>query len=695
MKHLFLLAFFVFFSIPSPVHALSSDWQKDDSVGIRLLSGVDGVGQLTVVPLAIDVELAPDWHTYWRSPGEAGLPPQIDWQSDLNDTNNLKSANLLYPAPKRYTAFGLETVGYRDHVVLPIDAEVREPGHALILNPAISLLVCSAVCVPKNIILHLTIPEGTATESSEASTIKEFRDHIPADAAKSGFVIQSFINRGKSLSVILTSRDTLQAPDMFVENDNNIAFTAPVVTLGADMHSAELKIKPVEALPTGKSLADLPLDLTITDGENALEQHITVPAVTITPIAASSAPPSLILAIFLAILGGFILNLMPCVLPVLSLKVLSVISHGGGEKRTVRQSFLMSAAGIVFSYLVLAGVTIILKMLGMAFGWGVQFQQPLFLIFLITLLVFFAANLWELFEIPLPRFLADTLTGPYHPKLAGDFAAGALATLLATPCSAPFLGTAIGFALTSSIFNILIIFTMLGFGMTLPYLAIAAFPGLATALPKPGHWMNLLKCILGWSLALTALWLVWVLAAQITEFYAALVGLSMVAIIALLALRRRSSKMQNSIMYTVTLVTAMAFSLVVSGSSLPKAAPNTTSEWLPFDEHTLEIDVAEGKTVFVDVTADWCLTCKANKKFILSQNDLSQRLFHSNIVAMQADWTNPDPIITAFLQKFQRYGIPFNAVFGPSAPQGLVLPELLSIDAVTQALDKASKPLQE
>ena len=336
-------------------------------------------------------------------------------------------------------------------------------------------------------------------------------------------------------------------------------------------------------------------------------------------------------------------------------------------------------------------MTIILKWLGLSLGWGVQFQQPLFLVGLIILLTIFAATMWGLFDIPLPRFLADMLIAPHHTRLVGDFAAGAVATLLATPCTAPFLGTAVGFALASSSLDILIIFVALGFGMTLPYLGVVAFPQLATALPKPGAWMETLKHILGWALALTAMWLIWVLSMQITVFFAFLVGFCMAAILALMA-GSHLSFLRRIIPFGVTVFAIMSIVFVSIGSSLPKPPTNPDSLWSQFDESTIATDIAEGKTVFIDVTADWCLTCKANKKFILSKDALTQRLFHSDVIAMQADWTNPDPAITSFLHKYQRYGIPFNMVFGPRAPQGIVLPELLSSEAVTEALDRAGQP---
>jgi len=693
MKHirfLFLLSLATF-GVPHQAFALASDWQKDDAVSVRLMAGVDGVGQGTTIPLGLEIEMAPGWHTYWRSPGAAGLPPHIDWQNSLTDEGNLQEATLLYPAPKRYTAYGLETVGYRDHVVLPIDAKLRTPGHPLTLNASLDLLVCSAICVPKNYTLALTIPAGNATENAEAALIKQFRDQLPGDAIQSGLLLKSAINDGQSLTLNIESRDTLQAPDVFIEDDKNISFAAPISRIAVDKHSVKLQVKPADTLPEGMTLAGMPLTITVIDGDHALEQHLITPPITVEPPSPTPQPMPLGIAILFAILGGLILNLMPCVLPVLSLKILGVVSHGGGETRIVRHSFFFTAAGILFSFLILAGITILLKTFGMALGWGVQFQQPVFLGCLILVLTLFAANMWGLFEIQLPRWFADNLSeASYHPKLAGDFATGAFATLLATPCTAPFLGTAVGFALAAGPLDILIIFAALGFGMVLPYLAIAAFPRIATIFPKPGKWMVWLRHVLGYALALTALWLIWVLSAQITPRFAILVGLSMLGIVILLSLRKTTIS-QRLVRFGLLDFALVALGLIISGSLMPKVPASIDALWLPFDEHAIAADVEEGKVVFVDVTADWCLTCKANKKFILSQDEISQRLFHSSVIAMQADWTNPDPRISMFLQKYGRYGIPFNAVFGPGIPQGVVLPELLTPKSIDEALDRASR----
>jgi suppressor for copper-sensitivity B len=688
-----LLLALLLFVLPAQAFALSTDWVRDDSVSVRLITGVDGVGNQDTVPLGLEVTLAQGWHTYWRAPGEAGLPPQLDWTRSQTDENNLQNATLLYPAPERYAAYGLETVGYRDHVLFPVDAILRKAGQALNADMSADLLVCSSICVPKHFDLKLTVPTGTATASNEADILQQARSQLPTDGDKSGILLQGITTDGHSVTFAITSREILAQPDIFIENES-INFGAPIVKIGDQGHKAELTVNSVDNLLAGTTLSGQHVMLTVTNGERAVEIKSTIPAPIALAIVAPVEKLRFGIALLFALIGGLILNLMPCVLPVLSLKILSIISHGGGSTQRVRQSFLITAAGILFSFLMLASVMVILQRFGLALGWGVQFQQPAFLILLVLLLTFFAANLWGLFEIPLPRFLADNADRFYHPKLAGDFVTGAFATLLATPCSAPFLGTAVGFALAGGPTEIFAIFTALGGGMSLPYLAVAVFPRVATLLPKPGIWMLRLRHWLGIALALTALWLLWVLAAQITALYAALIGVFMAGIVLLFALRKLRLR-RSLIIAGIVELCGVALVLGFSGALIPKPAPEMDRQWATYSRNALDADIAEGKTVFLDITADWCLTCKANMKFTLSRDEVTQRLFHSDIVAMQADWTNPDPIITDLLHKYGRYGIPFNVVYGPSAPQGITLPELLTPALVLNSLDKASEPTSQ
>lgn len=681
----------LFLGQPSQAWALAGDWQGDADTRARLISATDAVGQDKTLSLGLEVEMAEDWHTYWRSPGMAGLPPQFDWKESLTESGNLSKIDLLYPAPQRHFAFGLETIGYKGHVVFPLTATLREAGKPIKIDTDLNLLVCKDLCVPKNLTLTLALPAGEAKASAEAPLIQSFRERMAGDSTASGILIRSIHLSGNEISVEIESREKITDPDLFVENDKGFQFIKPVTAIKDGGMGATLTIKPDAALTPQQTLAGTPMTLTITNGPQALEQKIEVPAPTTAAPQDTPTKPNigLLWAVLLALLGGLILNLMPCVLPVLSLKVLSVIGHGGGESKAVRKSFLLSASGIIVSFLALSGITIALKLAGHSLGWGVQFQQPYFLLFLTIIVTFFAASLWDLFEINLPSFLSDGLSKAiFHPKLAGDFATGAFATLLATPCTAPFLGTAVSFALTSPPAIILTIFFSMGVGMALPYLLIASLPQLATSLPKPGAWMVWLRRVLGLALFLTAIWLVWIMAAQITAKMAASLGLALTALVIFLSLRKHQSRL--TMIAGILIFIGYAVTLTHAGMQTTKPITEVDTHWTRFSPNALAANLAEGKTVFLDITADWCLTCKANKKFILEQSDIYTRLFDDGVVAMQADWTNPDPEITAFLQKHGRYGIPFNAVYGKNAPEGIVLPELLTRDAVYDALEKAS-----
>jgi suppressor for copper-sensitivity B len=397
--------------------------------------------------------------------------------------------------------------------------------------------------------------------------------------------------------------------------------------------------------------------------------------------------------LLVAVLGGLILNLMPCVLPVLSLKLLGVVGHGGGDGRAVRLSFVAAAAGILASFLVLALGLIALKAAGLAVGWGIQFQQPAFIAGMALIVTAFACNLFGWFEIAGPRlaFAAAESKAAGHGML-GHFFTGALATLLATPCSAPFLGTAVGFALARGKVEIAAIFLALGLGLALPYLAVAAFPALATRLPRPGRWMLHLRLVLGLGLVATALWLLSVLAAQRGWGAAALAGALLLFMALALALRPRLPEAARG--FAPAAVAVLALGAVALPVSLPPGVARSPMEaadgkWSVFDEAAIPQLVAEGRVVFVDVTADWCITCQANKKLVLNRGQVAERLGGGGIVSMRADWTRPDPAIARYLAKFERYGIPFNAVYGPKAPGGIPLPELLTSDAVLTALDVA------
>jgi suppressor for copper-sensitivity B len=441
---------------------------------------------------------------------------------------------------------------------------------------------------------------------------------------------------------------------------------------------------------TGKGgVADNPITLTLVDGDRGMEA--TSPVI----IGTGADGVGLLAMLGIALLGGLILNLMPCVLPVLSLKLLALVGHGGAEARLIRVNFVASAAGILVSFLILAGAAIAARSAGMAIGWGVQFQQPLFLAAMVAIVTLFAANLFGFYEIPIPTWAVPSAVAHGEARShAAHFFQGVFAALLATPCSAPFLGTAVGFALARGALEIVAIFAALGIGMALPYGAVALWPRLVAHLPRPGRWMIGLRALLGVALVGTAVWLLFVLAVEANLRTAGTVAVAMVAALIVLGAGRKLAAGLR-IAAVIALVVA-ATGAVIASTALPSRASTTdravNSMWRPFERAAIDRATAEGKLTFVDVTADWCLTCKVNENAVLARGAVAERLAEADIVAMRADWTRPDPAISNYLAAYGRYGIPFYAVYGPGAPNGIALSELLTESAVLDALAKAAKP---
>ena len=606
----------------------------------EIVSAVAGTGDLATIPFALHIVLQPGWKTYWRSPGDAGYPPQVD----VAGSTNVARAELEWPVPHRFELFDLQTFGYGEEVAFPLMVTPQQPGAPISLRAKVRYLVCEQICVPQENTFALDLPGGAATPSSYARLVSRFASLVPMGGDRLGWKVdQVAADKQDQLVVDLASTsEVLTAPDIIVEGAPHLYFGPPKVELSADRHSARLFV-PVEKLNSGPDITASDLTLTLYDGARGMEMKARPVAIDIAGSIISSTAILPILAI--ALLGGLILNVMPCVLPVLLLKLTGVLDMSGRERLHLRGAFLSTAAGIVTSFLALAGGLIAVKSAGASIGWGIQFQQPAFLALMAIVCILFAANIWGLFQIPMPAFVgraqlaSDARIGSDH---ARSFFTGVLATALATPCSAPFVGTAVGFALARGPGEIAAIFLALGLGLALPYLAVAAAPGLVSILPRPGGWMRWLKGVLGLTLVGTAIWLMSIIGVQ--------TGL---------------------------------FSASTSAAS--------DSQWVAFDERAIADDVAGGRVVFVDVTADWCITCQANKKLVIDREPVAGRLRQDGVVAMKADWTNPDPAIADFLGRHGRYGIPFNIVYGPGAPAGVVLPELLTVDAVTQALDQAAK----
>jgi suppressor for copper-sensitivity B len=671
----------------------------DKSVGDKS-AGETGAGDRVALPLGLQFRMAKGWKIYWRSPGDAGYPPHLDWQG----SENLGAADLAWPAPMRFRVLGFDTFGYEDEVVLPIRITPATQGGPVALRLAVDYLVCQEICVPASAKLSLALGSGPAEPTEFAALIDLYTNAVPGDGAAAGLAVESAEADASAAALRLAvgSKTPLRSPDVFVEGPPELRFGAPAVRLSPDGLKARMTIPVSRAGPASGAGGAPPdivgtrLTLTLVDGARATETEATVAAASraVEDEAFAQAGPGqargLSFILLVAVAGGLILNVMPCVLPVLSVKLLKVMGHGGRELAEVRRSFLASAAGILFSFLVLAGLAALLKAGGVAVGWGMQFQYPPFLVVMVAILTLFAANLWGLFEIPLPRLIADRLGGTAQGHGPwGSFLAGAFVTLLATPCTAPFVGSAVGFALSRGPSEIFAVFTALGLGLAIPYLLVAAVPRLAASLPRPGAWMIRLRQVLGFALAATALWLVSVLAAESGRAAALAVLGAMASIVAVLWIirRRPSLKPLGGAVVAALVVAALA---IPSQFEQPVARRATVAPgWQPFELAAIGPLVSQGRVVLVDVTADWCLTCKVNEALVLDTERVTDELARSRVVAMRADWTHRDDGVARYLAGFGRFGIPFNAVYGPAAPEGIVLPELLTQDAVLDALYRA------
>ena len=671
----------------------ASPWVTYDQGRARLISATqNATGDLL---LGLQYQIAPGWEVYWRSPGDAGFPTTIDWAG----SENFAEAVLLWPRPHRFQIFELETFGYKDEVVLPITARQKRTGDAVNLRAAVNFLTCREICVPHTLSMALDLPAagaGGPVISDFAPLINAYRAKIPPRDGSRGLNVERAevvnIDGGQVLQVVARSDAPFTEPDVYVEGPDIFSFGAPTFRLSENGHRAVLQAavsRTALAGDDGPALLGSNLTLTLVDGERAVEQSL---ATTLGQAeAAAFLPFAVILA--LALMGGLILNVMPCVLPVLSIKLLGVVSHGGGERGPVRRSFLASAAGIIFAFLVLAGALAGFRAGGAAVGWGIQFQQPLFIVVMTILITLFAANMWGLFELRLPAWIGGGAGGvAKNPHSASSsFASGIFATILATPCSAPFLGTAVGFALARGPVEIFSIFLALGIGMATPFFLVAAVPHLATKLPKPGPWMLVVKKVLALALVGTAVWLLSVLAFQVSvEAAYFLAGMMVLTVAVLFARPRLATRARSIATAAVVLLAVLSFAAPQLGRAVSQEAVVDDSIWQPFEPEAIPRLVAEGKVVFVDVTAEWCITCQVNKKLVLTRGESRALLADPDVVAMRADWTNPDDGIARYLASFNRFGIPFNVVYGPVAPNGLTLPELLKESVVVDTFQQAS-----
>lgn len=632
----------------------------------------------------LEVSLAKDWKTYWRSPGEGGIAPELEWQ----ESSNIQRVEWHWPLPKRYNLLGFNTLGYEGELAFPLVLHLDDPAQPAVFKGVFTLPSCTYICVLTDFDLTLALDNpGTMRADPERShRFQQAYSQVPRDTGALAQIDAYWQADSQRLQVLATAAHAWQNPDVLLDDAAGelaeVQLELPRIEVQGEQLLATFELSSWRELP---DLTNIPIQITVFD-ESLAEEVAVTPSAGPAPVTAQPAMGLLPMLGF-ALLGGLILNLMPCVLPVLGLKLHSVLNAGTENRRMIRGQFLASAAGILFSFWLLAGFLWALKATGQAVGWGIQFHNTAFIIVMVAVTWLFALNLLGVWTLRLPGAMNQWLATRGDHSHRGHFVQGMFATLLATPCSAPFLGTAVAFALGADTLQLLVIFTALGLGMALPWLTVAAMPRLATYLPKPGRWMSIMQVVFGIMLLLTSAWLLSLLVRLWGGSIVAVTAALLVSITLVLIGRRYGAKVLAVTLSTGIPVITAAVLLTTVGSgrfSLPESHP-----WQPFEQAAITEQVNAGHVVFVDVTADWCITCKANEMGVLLQQPVYDALHAEDIVLQRADWTTPSSTITDYLQSHGRAGVPFNVVYGPGAPEGVRLPVLLREREVMAALQRA------
>jgi thiol:disulfide interchange protein DsbD len=690
------------------VYALSGTAVATDHVKARLVGETGAVGPGQTIWVALELDIREGWHTYWRNPGDSGQATTLNW----NLPPGFSAGAIVWTAPHRFELPPLVNYGYSAHAVhlVPITApKDLKIGAPAVLEAKASWLVCSDVCVPEDAVLQLRLPAVSAAAPADAADAALFataRSELPSrEPAPTRAEIRNgelVITLGKAWGDTLSQ---IQSLAFYPYEEGSIEYGAPQ-TLTRARDALHLSIKVGDQPPRSGAVRGV-----LVAGETTGGGAVAVPIEIAAALGAAGtdtppkSAPALALSslILLAVLGGLILNLMPCVFPVLSIKAIGLAEHARKHPAAVRAKGLVFALGVVSSMLTLAVVLLALRAGGEQIGWGFQLQSPMFVTFMVYLLMAVGLNLSGVFEVGGGLAgLGDELTqgDSYH----ASFFTGVLTTLVATPCTAPFMAAAVGAALTQSAVMALIIFACLGLGLSLPYLILSFAPWLRRSLPKPGAWMDTLKQVFAFPMYASAAWLLWVLAQQTSSLglAAALAG---TVLIGLAAWAYQKSKEGGTLGHKTAVITAVVavmlavvlpsrFAEVAAAHAGGAASAAPADGWEPYDAARLAEITASGRPVLVNFTASWCLTCLVNERNAFADSAVQEIFRDRGVTLMKGDWTNRDPAITKALAAFGRGGVPLYLVYNtrPGTREPLVLPQLLTANIVQNAFADVASP---
>ena len=668
---------------------------KTEHVEAELVRAAASAPAGSPMTVGLRLRMADHWHTYWKNPGDSGLPTRIKWQLPESWT----AGAIEWPYPHPLPIGPLMNYGYEDEVVLLTEMRAPQgakPGDYPIRADA-EWLVCKDICIPEKGTLDATITLGPEQPDVRGlASIERARNALPV--AASGWTFESAI-QGTTLVVRMKAAQGAlpQSVRFFPEREQLIEPAAPQKAV-RDGDALRIEMRLVEPVaPNVKGVVGVAVSESGWPGIARKAIAVDAPMVASLPAmaatsggAADAVGGSALAALGFAFLGGVLLNLMPCVFPVLGIKVMGFVQHAHGEPRAMRNQGLMFFAGVMVSFLALAGLMLALRAGGTQLGWGFQLQSPIVVTLLAALFFVLALNLSGVFEW---GAFAQAMTSNMSARgrYADAFLSGVLATVVATPCTAPFMGAAVGFTLTQSAPLSLAIFAVLGFGMALPVAALAFFPALMRFLPRPGAWMETFKQVLAFPLYATVAWLAWVLGAQSGNdaVLALLGGLVLVAMGAWMF--GRAEQAPGAWRTAVALLFAAAgVALAWPGLPRPEGGAAVAGEiaWEPWSEDRVQQELAKGRPVFVDFTAAWCVTCQVNKRVSLHDAAVVKAFAERGVVSLKADWTRQDPKITTALAALGRNAVPVYALYLPGEAAPHLLPEVLTPSVVLAEIGK-------
>ena len=622
------------------------------------------------IDLALQFKIRKGWHIYWKNPGDSGLAPTVSWQSG----SGVKFGPFRWPAPHLFKLGPLLSYGYSDTVTIPFKVTIPSDSKGnLTINGQANWIACEVNCVPEAVSVSTTIRVGNnrVKNAETANQILAATQQLPKPELPAAVRLD--------IVRTATGQATVRASQLPTGSTLAIYPEIPGTTA---IPVAEKRTEFIlNNLPTSAISVPLVVILTDKNGSFGYQTTLTVKSSGPTSVSESVPPYSILSIVVLAFLGGLLLNLMPCVFPVLSIKILSMVRQSNEDPKRLKKYGLMYSAGIVSLFLLLAGMVGGLKSASESIGWGFQLQSPAMVAGLIGVCFTIALNLLGVFEFGTSLTRINSRGSGY----IGAFLNGVLIALVATPCTGPFMGTAIGYTLTQSLPVTFVVFTSMAIGFSLPYLMLAFRPSWISSLPKPGSWMTHLKEILAFPMLGTTIWLLWVLTSQI--------GLSAtIPILWMLLgfglLLWAYGKVQTTrIGWVFAGLAAAAFITfpLIAIRLEQRQHVSVQTVWQPYSQEKVIAANQNGQAVFVDFSAAWCLTCQFNKQTVLNRPDVLAEFKRHNVLLLKADWTNRDPEISAALKALGRNGVPTYAYYPIDAPP-FVLPELLTAKTVISAI---------